>query len=272
MLDLWQNLPLSFHSVLISFGPIYITWYAIAYLLGTVFAGAYFLLLSFRKQLFPTFGESIDLLVSILWGVLIGARLGYVFFYGGDEFFREPWRIVSPYDFSLGQWIGIRGMSFHGGLIGAGIGLLVYIREAKHRFFEFSDVLVQATPIAILFGRIGNFLNQEIPGRITMGILGMHFPYAPSVLRFPITLCEGLFEGLFLFFILRFASERVDRPGMLTALFFILYALSRFLLEGYRETVPFLVAGNLFTMGQGLSLVMLVVGGVFLGFSRRRVV
>ena len=118
MLDLWQNLPLSFHSVLISFGPIYITWYATAYLLGTVFAGAYFLLLSFRKQLFPTFGESIDLLVSILWGVLIGARLGYVFFYGGDEFFREPWRIVSPYDFSLGQWVGIRGMSFHGGMLG----------------------------------------------------------------------------------------------------------------------------------------------------------
>lgn len=273
MQALWQSLPLSFDPIIGYIGAFPITWYSLCYILGAVFSATYFMWLARRSGLLPNAFASIDLIVTILWGVVIGARLGYVFFYGGDEFFREPWRIISPYDFRQEEWIGIRGMSFHGGLIGGAIGLWIFTREAGRHFLAFSDALVQAVPIALLFGRVGNFLNLEIIGRATESPWGVQIPLAGEVLRHPVTLYEAFGEGLILFGLLFIGSRFLKTPGKLTGLFFLAYAGFRISAEFYRE-VPegaSLYFGT-FSTGQILSFGMVAVGLLLLFWPRRRVV
>jgi len=267
-------LPLSLNPVVGYIGQFPVMWYAIAYIAGAFLSAWYFVYLSRKNGLLPDISVSIDLIVTILWSVVIGARLGYVFFYGGDEFFREPWRIISPYDFKLDQWIGIRGMSFHGGLLGGAVGLWMFTREAKRYFFDFSDVLVQAVPIALLFGRIGNFLNLEIIGKATTLGWGVYFPMAGVQWpRHPVTLYEAFFEGIFLFLLLFVARRFLSTPGRLTGLFLVAYALLRAGAEVFRALPDgtSLVFG-LLTTGQLLSLVMGVAGSLLILFARPRMV
>ncbi len=274
MLQSWQSLPLALDPVAVSIGSLSVTWYALMYMAGAVLTSLYFIRLVRRRGLLSDASVSIELIITLLWGVLIGARIGYVVFYGGGDYFREPWRIVSPYDFTQGVWIGIRGMSFHGGLIGGMIGLWIFTREAKREFFRFSDALVQAVPVALFFGRIGNFLNQEIMGRVTSVTWGMRFPAAPESLLHPVTLYEAVLEGIVLFLVLRVAGEkRISTPGRMTALFLFAYAGLRFVAEGYRE--PAASAGlvlNFFTLGQTFSIMMAFMALIVLILSRKRVV
>ncbi|MFA9262585.1 MAG: prolipoprotein diacylglyceryl transferase [Undibacterium sp.] len=226
-----------------------------------------------QNGLLPNVFVSIDLIVTVLWGVVIGARLGYVLFYGGDEFYREPWRIISPYDFQLKEWIGIRGMSFHGGLIGGAVGLWMFTREASRHFLEFADALVQAVPIALLFGRIGNFLNLEIIGKTTTSPWGMQIPFLGEALRHPVTLYEATGEGLILFALLFLGSRVLKSPGRLSGLFLLSYASFRIAAEFFRNLPEGtnLIFG-FFTMGQALSLGMVMAGLVLLFWPRPRVV
>ncbi|MFZ1626181.1 MAG: prolipoprotein diacylglyceryl transferase [Candidatus Moraniibacteriota bacterium] len=273
MPSFWQVLPLTLDPVAGHIAGLPVTWYAIMYILGALFSALYFVVLAKKQGILMDASVSIEVIVSILWGVLIGARLGYVFFYGGNEFLREPWRIISPYDFGIDQWIGIRGMSFHGGLVGGAVGLFMFTREAKREFLRFADVLVQAVPIAIFFGRIGNFLNQEIMGRAVTGSWGMYFPATDQLLLHPVTLYEAAFEGLFLFIVMFILGRITATPGRLTAFFLFLYAGIRYLAEGYRA-IPLpedLVLGY-FSVGQALSLALVVLGLVILILPRRRVV
>lgn len=273
MLVSWQTLPLSLHPVAGFLGGLPVTWYAIMYALGMVFSGLYFVWIAKKSGLSTDSAASIEMIVSILWGVIIGARLGYVIFYGGSAFLEEPWRIASPYDFTTGEWTGIRGMSFHGGLIGGALGLFMFTREAGRHFFRFSDVLVQAVPIALFFGRMGNFLNQEILGRATNWVLGMHFPAAASLLLHPVTLYEAALEGVLLFLVLAWLGRRTAPAGQLTALFLIFYALVRYFAEGYRALpLPENLVAGIFSMGQVLSLIMAFFGlGLFLAARRRMI-
>ncbi len=269
----WQSWPLSLDPLAGRIVGFPVTWYAVMYIAGAVFAALYFVALARRRGLLVDASGAVELSVSVLWGVILGARFGYVFFYGGQEFIQEPWRIISPYDFGLGEWIGIRGMSFHGGLIGGAIGLFMFTREGRRNFFQFSDLLVQAVPIALFFGRIGNFLNQEILGRVTTGWWGMYFPATGSLLLHPVTLYEAFLEGGVLFTALYMLSRKMATPGYTTALFLFLYAGLRYFAEGYRA-LPLsesLVLGY-FSVGQALSIVMGLLGLVVILLSRRRMV
>jgi phosphatidylglycerol---prolipoprotein diacylglyceryl transferase len=274
MEGLWQSLPLSLDPILGFLGPIPVTWYALTYAGGAVLAAFYFVSLARRRGLVPDAAVSIELIVTVLWGVLIGARIGYIFIYGDiSEYLQEPWRIFSPYDFSLQAWVGIRGMSFHGGLVGGALGLWFFTREANRHFLDFSDALVQAVPLALLFGRLGNFLNQELPGRITDASWGMYFPGSEAILRHPTVLYEAFGEGLLLFLLLHVAGRFRTSSGFVTALFLLLYAFIRYVAEWYREPDPGreFIFGVL-TTGQGLSVAMAVIALLVFLFSRRRVV
>lgn len=273
MFPSWQTLPLSFDPVALYVGGLPVTWYAVMYMLGAAFSALYFVWLGKRRGLLPDADVSVEIILSVLWGVLIGARLGYVFFYGGSEFIAEPWRIISPYDFELGEWVGIRGMSFHGGLLGGAFGLFMFTREGNRSFLRFSDLLVQTVPIAILFGRLGNFLNHEILGRATGTAWGMHFSTGGTELLHPVTLYEAASEGVALFIVMAIAARFTQTPGRLTALFLFLYAIIRYFAENYRS-VPLaedMVLGA-WSIGQALSFVMVLLGVAVLLWPRKRVV
>lgn len=269
----WQTLSLSFDPIAGYVGGLPVTWYAVMYALGAMFSALYFVWIAKRRGLLADAEVSIEIIVSILWGVLIGARLGYVVFYGGSEFIEEPWRIISPYDFELGEWVGIRGMSFHGGLIGGALGLFMFTREAGRDFLRFSDALVQAVPIALFFGRIGNFLNHEILGRVTTASWGMYTPAGQTALLHPVTLYEAALEGLMLFFIMVIVGRSIRTPGHATAIFLFLYAAVRYFAENYRAIpAPDSLVLGAWSIGQALSLVMVLLGVAALIWPRKPVV
>lgn len=273
MVATWQTLPLYLEPIAGTLGGLPITWYALLYAFGALLAAVYFIHLVQRRGLVTETGIVIELLINLLWGVLIGARLGYVVFYGGAEFIDHPWRIISPYDFEQDVWVGIRGMSFHGGLLGGIVGLIMFTREGGRSFWRFSDALVPAVPIALFFGRIGNFLNQELVGRATQHGWGMQFPGMAPGLYHPVTLYEAALEGIFLFVVLNFIRRWIEVPGKLTVVFLISYALVRYWAEDYRATpLSSELVFGMFSMGQTLSLVMGVVGVVLFVSVRKRVV
>lgn len=263
----WQTLPLRFDSIAFEFFGLPVPWYTLCYLLGIALAALFFVAEARRRRLFVTEEATIELLVSILWGVIIGARLGYVLLYGDASYWREPWRIISPYDFTLGEWVGIRGLSFHGGLIGGIIGLYRFAREANRDFWSIADTLVLVAPIGLFFGRIGNFLNHELLGRSTEVVWGMFLVIGETALRHPVTLYEALGEGVVLFFFLLLANRLGARSGNLAALFLIGYGLIRFSLEFFREAE--LISRLGLSFGQVLSAVM-IFSGVLLLLRRSR--
>ena len=247
MLTFWQRLPTTIDPIAFSVGFFSASWYAILYLAGIAFAGAYLFRLAWKRRLFETHEAFFSWLSFILWGVLIGARLGFVFFYGDVSYFEEPWRIVSPYDFSTETWVGIRGMSFFGGLLGGAVTLLWYARRYTRSFLELSDILVMAIPIGLFFGRLGNFLNGELWGTVTNLPWGMQYSDFERVLRHPSQLYEAFGEGVLLFLLLLFFQGKGRFRGEMTALFLIAYGMIRFLLEFWRMPDPesVLFAGSL---------------------------
>ncbi|MEP7162597.1 MAG: prolipoprotein diacylglyceryl transferase family protein, partial [Candidatus Moraniibacteriota bacterium] len=149
----WQLLPLNIHPIAFSIGFFSVSWYALCY-----FLGAFFVILALarskrREAELGTDENFWTLLSFVLWGVLLGARLGYVVFYGTGQFWGEPWHIFSPYDFTTGAWVGIRGLSFFGGLFGGVVGLFLFVRKHQLSFLRLSDWIVPFLPIAIFMGR-----------------------------------------------------------------------------------------------------------------------
>lgn len=271
MMHVWQTLPLRFDPIAFTLAGVAVPWYTICYMMGIVLATLFFVSLLRRQNKLPNEEVTIELITSILWGVIIGARLGYVLFYGDASFWQEPWRIISPYDFTTGSWVGIRGLSFHGGLIGGAIGLWRFTREAGRKFSDFSDALVQAIPVGLFFGRLGNFLNHEIPGQITAAAWGMRLTPMETWLRHPVTLYEAAGEGIALFFFLALVARLSPRPGMLSAFFLVGYGVIRFMMEFFRETS---LLGDFFlTTGQAASCAMVLAGALlFLRRTERAVV
>ena len=188
-------------------------------------------------------------------GIILGGRLGYVIFYNLSYYANEIKEVLK-------MWKG--GMSFHGGLIGIIISLLVFSYKNKIKLFILSDLVAIAAPIGICFGRIANFINGELVGRVTESKLGMIFPHIDNKTRHPSQLYEAFFEGLFLFIILYILTniEKIrNRPGCLSALFLILYSILRFICEYFREpdTHIGLIAFNL-SSGQIYSIPFLFIG------------
>lgn len=210
----------------------------------------------------------LDCLIYIFIGLLVGARAGYVLFYDLRYFLENPLAVVSPFD-AAGNFAGIYGMSYHGGLIGSILAAGIFARKYEINFWKMANFVAPAIPAGYFFGRIGNFLNGELYGRVTEKPWGMYFldenglPF--SYLRHPSQLYEAILEGTVLFFILwYFRNKKKFRPNAL-AFYVIGYSLARIFCEFFRQ--PDSQIGYIFryfTLGQFLSLGMFFFGVILL--------
>lgn len=244
--------------VIFSVWKIQIRWYGMMYLLGFVIAFFVMHYLAVKKKVRLSGDDLWDFIFYAMLGVIIGGRLGYCLFYAPGFYFHNPLKI-----FAL--WEG--GMSFHGGLIGVFLGTIYYSWRKKVPFLDVADIVVAAAPLGIGLGRIGNFINGELFGRATDVAWCMVFPGGGPVCRHPSQLYESLTEGFILFLILFFMNARGARRGIPLASFFLFYGLFRFINEFFRE--PDAQLGFIFgplTMGQILSLPMIVFGAAMLGY------
>lgn len=257
MLNAPQIDPVFFHL-----GPLAVRWYGLMYLLG--FVAAFFVIskLAPKRQL-PLDGDAVsDLLFYIVIGVVLGGRLGYVFFYNFSYYISHPLQIFAV-------WQG--GMSFHGGLIGVIVATLIYSKRHAIAILPLADILAIAATIGLGLGRIGNFINGELWGRVTTLSWGMVFPGAGALPRHPSQLYEAMVEGPIIFFLLLWLFSRKVKDGTVIFSFLIFYGVGRFFLEFFREPdqqLGFLWGGA--TMGQILCLVMIVMGSSGLFWLKSR--
>lgn len=258
MLKYPQIDPVAFHL-----GPLPVHWYGIMYLVGFLAA---WLLLNWRAKhsngLWNKEQVS-DLIFYGAMGVIIGGRIGYMLFYDFSSFVHQPWIIVKIWD---------GGMSFHGGLLGVLVALLLFAKRYQKNYFDVTDYLAPVVPIGLGAGRIGNFINGELWGRVTDAPWGMVYPQAGNLPRHPSELYEFLLEGVLLFLILWCYSNK-PRPRLaVSSLFLLGYGLFRFFCEFFRQPDIQLgyLAGNWLTMGQILSIPMIIIGLVLLVVSYRR--
>jgi phosphatidylglycerol---prolipoprotein diacylglyceryl transferase len=249
--------------VAISIGPVAIRWYALAYIVGLLIGWRYCLALAGRPPHLVGRQDVDDFLVWATLGVVLGGRLGYVLFYMPSHYAAHPLD-------ALYVWHG--GMSFHGGALGVTIAIIFFTRARKTPLFAFSDIITEAIPIGLFFGRIANFINGELYGRPTQVPWAMIFPNGGAIPRHPSQLYEAACEGILLFLLL-FIAERLGarrRPGTVTGLFLAGYAAARMAGEVFREPdaqLGFLVFGT--TMGQLLSIPVLMAGILIILWAQR---
>lgn len=252
--------------VLIQLGPVAIRWYGLAYAVGLLLGWRYVLRLNRGPAGLLNKRQVDDLLIWMALGVILGGRLGSVLFYNLPYYLEHPAEI-------LFVWQG--GMSFHGGVIGVVAALLVFARRQAVPFLRLADLVVPAIPIGLFFGRLANFVNAELYGRPSQVPWAMVFPTDPQALpRHPSQLYEAGLEGALLFAVLAWlawGTGAYRRPGLLSGVFLVGYGLSRGLVELVRQPDPqlgFLVLGS--TMGQWLSLPMLLAGAALLWLALKR--
>lgn len=255
--------------VLVGIGPLQVRWYGLMYVLG--FAAVYLLV---RRQIREFSQEGLarrfdDLNTALILGVILGGRLGYVFFYHPGYFLQHPLEIPAI-------WQG--GMAFHGACLGVLLAGLVACRRLGLAFWPTADLYVATIPIGLGLGRIGNFINGELFGRVSEVPWAMVFPQGGPWPRHPSQLYEAALEGILLFLVLWGNRHRPWRQGgklwphgSLLALFLALYALLRFAVEFTREPDPHLglLTGGL-SLGQWLSLAMLAGGLALWGWRGTR--
>lgn len=251
----------SIDPVIVRIGPIAIRWYGLMYLLG--FTASYVLVRHrVRKKTLALSRDFLDSFYTLLIvGLIIGARLGYAVFYNWSYYWEHPLQI-----FAL--WQG--GLSFHGGLIGSTIAGWWYSKRSRVDPWLMADLIALTAPIGIGLGRLGNFINGELYGRVTSAPWAVVFPEGGPLPRHPSQIYEFLLEGILLFIVLWCLKDRVRKSGLLVSLFVALYGLFRFIAEFFRQPDPQLgfIAGP-FTMGQVLSAFMLIVGVALYIFRRR---
>jgi phosphatidylglycerol:prolipoprotein diacylglycerol transferase len=270
----WQHLPQHISPVIFQIGSFKLQYYGLMYIVAFGLTYALVLYRLRHEDRFQVTRQQVnDLTTYAILGLMIGARLGYVVFYNLSYFLKHPLEIFLPFDFSHGiTFTGISGMSYHGGLIGVLLAAWLYARKNHIRLRDVADLYVPAIPLGYTFGRLGNFINGELYGRITTAPIGMYFPLAPEkALRHPSQLYEALFEGLFLFAVM-WTIRRVKAPrGAMLAFYLIGYGTVRFFIEFYREPdvqLGFVV--SFFSMGQVLCAGM-IAAGIFLFFYLKRI-
>ncbi|MFC1703534.1 prolipoprotein diacylglyceryl transferase [Candidatus Omnitrophota bacterium] len=259
----WQHLPENIQPVIFSIGPMQVRWYGLMYI--AAFLTVYLIVLyRIKTERFQYDRDTIiDFLFWAMLGVFIGGRFGYVVFYDLSYFLAHPLEIICPFTFSDGfRYTGIYGMSYHGGLLGVATAFTLFCRKRKISLWHFADLFIPAITAGYTFGRLGNFINGELYGRITKVPWGMYFPLdSLQSLRHPSQLYEAFFEGIFLFVILWSLRKKKYFDGFLFSLYFIGYGLVRFFIEFVREPDSHLgfIVGS-FTMGQILCFCMIVAG------------
>ena len=253
-----KNLILNIDPIAISIGPVNIYWYGIAYMIGMLFGLYYAIKIVDSQKTICELGiskENIDeIFLWIILGIIAGARIGYVLFYNFDFYLDNPATM-----FAL--WKG--GMSFHGGALGVIIAIAFYSWIKNKSFLEIGDVICPVVPIGLFFGRIANFVNGELWGKVTNVPWGIVFPKAGESPRHPSQLYEAGLEGLFLFLVLAMIVRYrgLKKRGLVSGSFLFIYSSSRILVEFFRE--PDQHIGYIFpsmTMGIILSIPFLIMG------------
>ncbi len=264
-------------NVIVSLGPLAIRWYGLSYLAG--FALCWWLGTGRAARLSAT-GEAWskdevgDLVFYGALGAVLGGRLGFVFFYGFERFLEDPLWLFRVWD---------GGMSFHGGLLGVLTGFFLFGRKTGRSFLQVADFMAPLCPPGIGFGRMANFINTELPGRVTDSAFGFYYPCTAvhnlnlsctgqweQVLRHPSPLYQAFTEGLLLFLLLWWFSRAPRRRGAISGLFLLGYGVFRFSTEFFRQPdfgIGF-VAFDWLSMGQLLSIPMVIAGIVLLLRSR----
>lgn len=244
-------------------GPLEVRWYGLAYVAGFIVGALVLRSLARRWKIRLTDDDLLDIVLVAVIGLVVGARLGYVLFYGAGSYWRDPIAIFAFHD---------GGMSFHGGLIGIMLGGWFIARRKGVSALRLFDLGAVGAPIGIFFGRVANFINGELWGRPTDVPWGMVFPGAPGgVPRHPSQLYEALLEGLVIFSVL-WALSRTRRPeGLYIGLMLVLYAVFRTFVEFFREPDAHLgfIVGPL-TMGQLLTAPIFIAGAWLLWRASRK--
>lgn len=229
-----------------------IRWYSLAYifgiLIGWYLSKKFFIDNDKIKEAFD------DYITYVIVGIILGGRLGYVFFYDFSYYFNNPLEIFQI-------WNG--GMSFHGGLLGVILASILFSKSKNLDVFEFLDVIAIVTPVGLFLGRIANFINSELYGKATEVIWSVKFLKVDEIYRHPSQLYEAFLEGIVLFVILTFVKKRSKNlnPGYISGIFLIFYSIFRFICEFYRvpdEQIGYLLL-NL-TLGQIISIIFLAIG------------
>lgn len=273
-------------------------WYGLMYLFAF---GTTYILFKYQVKKDKLKISDDDIVNVFFWailGLIIGSRIFSALVYDTSGlYWRKPWLIFWPFNSSM-QMVGLQGMSYHGGLIGGILGLMIYVKIKKLSFFHIADLAVAGIPLGYTFGRLGNFINGELWGRVTAVRWGMIFPHAPSLPvnlewvrnmadktgisysgmstvnlpRHPSQLYEAFFEGIFLWAVIWFIfRKRKNFDGLLVGVYLIGYGIVRFFIEYFRE--PDVDLGFIifkFSMGQILCFLMIILGISILFYTKRK--
>jgi len=256
-MEFWNHIYEHFNPVAVDFGFISIHWYGIMYI-SALLVALWFAKWIIKRDAMPISDDTIDrYFIWIEVGIILGARIWYILFYDSNTLFylTQPWQIFNP--FSHGEFVGIRGMSYHGAVVGATISSYLFARRNPGKIYNILDVVALAVPVGYIFGRVGNFLNQELVGRATDVPWGI---YVDGVLRHPSQLYEAFLEGIVVALLIYSYRKHKRFDGALIGIYGILYGTARFIAEFWRE--PDIQLGYLYdnwlTMGQIQSLIMIV--------------
>ena len=258
-----MNFP-AIDPIAFTIGPLAVRWYSLSYIIG-ILIGVIFInkfIIIYKKKI--TKNDVYDLLNYLIIGIIIGGRLGYVFFYNLEFYFNNPVEILKI-------WNG--GMSFHGAIIGIIISIAWFSFKNHKSFFDLTDIICLVSPIGIFLGRIANFINGELYGKVTDHTFGIIFPRGGDLPRHPSQLYEAFFEGLTLFIILNylfFFTKFKSKSGIISSFFLILYGIFRFSIETLREPDENIgLFWNFLSMGQLLSIPMIASGIVLLVYIKK---
>tara|TARA_B110000438_G_C15773956_1_gene633197 strand:- start:24 stop:833 length:810 start_codon:yes stop_codon:yes gene_type:complete len=260
----------NFDPVLIDLGFFQIRWYSLAYILGITLGWFYinkiikFFNINEYKSNLIQISQFDNLIIYLVLGIILGGRVGYVLFYNFNYYSQNLSEI-----FKL--WEG--GMSFHGGLVGVIISTGIYSKIIKINFFKFSDIISCAAPIGIFFGRIANYINGELYGKISFLPWAVVFPDQGTFPRHPSQIYEAILEGVFLFFLINYFALKkklLFKPGYTSGLFLVFYSILRIISENFREPdahIGYLL--NYFSLGMILSFVTLIFGLLIILFVKK---
>ena len=246
--------------VFIDIGLFQIRWYSIAYIFGIILGWLYAIKIIKEltiKHNFTLITPKVfdDLIIYLILGIVLGGRLGYIIFYNYEYYIQNPFEILQI-------WNG--GMSFHGGLIGVIIATIIFSRIKKINFLNLTDIIACVAPIGLLLGRIANFINGELFGKVSTLPWAVIFPEGGNVSRHPSQIYEAILEGIILFILINFLALRKQlllKTGYISGLFLIFYSVLRIFSEIFREPDKHLgYFLNYFSMGALLSFATFLIG------------
>ena len=260
-MEYWNHIYEHFNPVALDLGFISVHWYGIMYI-SALLTALWFAKWIVKKDNMPISEELLDnYFIWIEIGIILGARVWYILFYDPNTsyYLSHPWQIFNP--FQNGEFVGIRGMSYHGAVVGAAVASYFFARRHPGVIYKILDVVALSVPVGFVFGRIGNFLNQELVGRVTDVPWGIYVQDPIShelLLRHPSQLYEGFLEGVVIAILIYLYRNHRKFDGALVGIYGVMYGTARFIVEFWREAdVQLGYYSGWITMGQIQSLVMI---------------